>query len=145
MSRPPASIQPATEPFPRRGLPGNGLRLLLLFEASTFMAAAAIHFGALVEGYQHQRAGTAETVIAIVLLAGLALTWRRPPWPRRAAIGAQAIAALGVLVGLFTIAVGVGPRTIPDLAYHLTILAVLVVGLALALRGDTASPRGRHG
>ena len=51
--------------------------------------------------------------------------------------------AFGVL--LFTIAVGIGPRTIPDLAYHLTILAVLVVGLALALRGDTASPRGRYG
>jgi hypothetical protein len=142
MSRQPASIQPTPEPFPGRGLPGNGLRLFLLLEASTFVAAAAIHFGALVEGYHHQRAGTAETVIAIVLLAGLALTWRQPPWPRRAAIGAQAIAALGVLVGLFTIAVGIGPRTIPDLAYHLAILAVLVVGLALALRGDTASPRG---
>jgi heme A synthase len=116
----------------------------MLFEAATFAAAAAIHFGALVDGYGHRDAGTAESVIAVVLLAGLALTWSRPPWPRRAAIGAQAFAILGVLVGLLTIAVGVGPRTVPDVAYHLGILAVLVVGLALA-RGGTASPQGGRG
>ncbi len=38
------------------------------------------------------------------------------------------------LVGLFTIAVGVGPRTLLDVAYHVLILAVLGGGLALALR-----------
>jgi heme A synthase len=143
MNREPAAVQPTGGPDRRRGWPGNRLRLLLLFEAATFAAAAAIHFGALIDGYGHRDAGTAETVIAIVLLAGLALTWSRPPWPRRAAIGAQAFAILGVLVGLFTIAVGVGPRTGPDVAYHLGILAVLVVGLALA-RGGTASPPDRH-
>lgn len=73
-------------------------------------------------------------MIAAVLLAGLALTWSRSPWALRAAIGAQAFAILGVLVGLFTIAIGVGPRTAPHIAYHLGILAVLIVGLALAVR-----------
>ena len=68
-----------------------------------------------------REAGTAETVIAVVLVAGLALTWIASPRPRRAAIGAQAFAILGALVGLFTIAVGVGPRTILDVAYHLGI------------------------
>ena len=121
------------------------LRSLLLFEAATFLVAAAIHFGVLVDGYGHREAGTAETVIAVVLLAGLALTWARPPWPRRAAIGAQAFAALGVLVGLFTIAIGVGPRTVPDVAYHLAILAVLVAGLVLAARRGVPSLEGRHG
>jgi hypothetical protein len=57
----------------------------------------------------------------------------------RATIGAQAFAVLGVLVGLFTIAVGVGPRTVPDVAYHLGILAVLVAGLTSSASGD------RHG
>jgi hypothetical protein len=113
------------------------MRLLLAFEAATFVAAAAVHFGLLVDGYRHRDAGTAESVIAVVLLAGLALTWAPPPWPRRAAVGAQAFAALGVLVGLFTIAVGVGPRTAPDVAYHLFILVVLLLGLAAAVRrGD---------
>ena len=78
------------------------LRLLLLFEASTFVAAAAIHFGVLLESYGHRQAGTAESVIAVVLLAALALTWAPSPWPHRAAVGGQAFATLGVLVGLFT-------------------------------------------
>lgn len=121
------------------------VRSLLLVEAATFLVAAAIHFGVLVDGYGHREAGTAETVIAVALLVGLALTWARPPWPRRAAIGAQAFAALGVLVGLFTIVVGVGPRTVPDVAYHLVILAVLVAGLGLAVRRDTVWPERRHG
>jgi hypothetical protein len=121
------------------------LRLLLLFEASTFVVAAAIHFGALLEGYGHRQAGTAETVTAVVLLAALALTWAPPPWPRRAAVGGQAFATLGVLVGLFTTAVGVGPSTVPDIAYHVGILAVLVVGLAIALRDGTPSLGARHG
>ncbi len=134
MSRPSAATRSASQPprTERRPSRVNLVRLLLLTEAATFVAAAAVHFGALVEGYAHRRAGTAETVIAVVLLAGLALTWMASPWPRRAAIGAQAFAIVGVLVGLFTIAVGVGPRTVPDVAYHLGILAVLVVGLAIA-------------
>jgi heme A synthase len=119
------------------------LRLLLGFEAATFLAAAAVHFGLLLDGYGHRRAGTAETVIAVVLLAGLALSFATPPGVRNAAIGAQAFAALGVLVGLFTIAVGVGPRTVPDVAYHLAILAVLAGGLAAARRDGpvVVSPR----
>lgn len=112
------------------------IRAFVLFEAATFVAAALIHFGTLLEGYGHRKAGTAETVIAVVLFAGLLLTWSR--WARRAAVGAQAFAILGVLVGLFTIAVGVGPRTAPDLAYHVGILAVLGVGLAIAVRGPAA-------
>jgi hypothetical protein len=121
------------------------LRLLLGFEAAAFLAAAAVHFGLLLDGYGHRRAGTAETVIAVVLLAGLALSFATPPGARAAAIGAQAFAALGVLVGLFTIAVGVGPRTVPDVAYHLAILAVLAGGLAAAVRDGRVVAGGRHG
>jgi hypothetical protein len=112
------------------------LRVLLLFEAATFVVASLIHFGALLGGYRHHEAGTAEAVIAVVLLAGLALTSTPSAWPRRAAIGAQTFAILGVLVGLFTIVIGVGPRTALDIAYHVGILLVLVVGLAMAVRGN---------
>ncbi len=114
----------------------SAVRLLLLVEASTFVVAAAIHFGAFLEGYDHLKAGIAETVIAVALAAALAFTWLRPPWPRRAAIAGQGFAAFGVLVGLFTIAVGVGPRTAADIIYHLGILAVLVAG-AVAVQGGT--------
>lgn len=113
------------------------VRVFLFAEAAAFVAASLIHRGVLVQGLRHQQAGNAEAVIAVVLALGLALTWAAPPWAVRAAIGAQAFALLGVLVGLFTIAVGVGPQTVPDLAYHAGILVVLVVGLGMMWRRRT--------
>ena len=111
----------------------GAVRAIMLGSAAAFAVAAAIHFGVLIEGHRHLEAARAETVIACVLVAGFALTWA-PRWARRAAIGSQAFAVLGVLVGLFTIAIGVGPRTVPDIAYHVAILAVLAAGLRFAMR-----------
>jgi hypothetical protein len=108
------------------------LRVLLLCEAATFVVAASIHFGAFLDGYGHRKAGTAETVIAVALVTGVVLSLVVPPRP--AIIGAQVFATLGVCVGLFTIAVGVGPRTVLDVAYHAVILTVLFAGLAIATR-----------
>ena len=72
-----------------------------------------------------------------MLLAGLALTWAWPAWTRSIGLIAQALALLGTLVGAFTIAVGIGPRTAPDLAYHAAILAALAGGLVVAARTRT--------
>ena len=119
----------------------RALRFLLLLEAATFSLAALIHLGNLVEGYRHQAAATGESVIACVLLGGLAITWAPAPWRRRAFIAAQVFAILGVSVGLATIAIGVGPQTFPDVAYHVTILAVLVAGLTVAIRAAPATER----
>jgi hypothetical protein len=44
------------------------------------------------------------------------------------------LALLGAFVGIFTIAIGVGPRTVPDLTYHAAIVVVLVWGLIVAAR-----------
>jgi hypothetical protein len=46
----------------------RAIRLFLLFEGATFVAASLVHFGKLLEGYRHQQAGTAEAVIAAVLM-----------------------------------------------------------------------------
>ena len=108
------------------------MRLFLFGEASTFVVAALIHFGVLFGGYQHREAGIAESVIGAVLLAGLALTWIRPQALQAIAIAAQGFALLGTLVGIFTIVVGVGPRTLPDVIYHLAIVMVLASGLITA-------------
>ena len=115
-------------------------RLFLLAEAATFVAAAAIHAGVLVEGHRHREAGIAETVIAIALIAALALGWTPRPWPLRFAVAGQGFALAGTLVGLFTIAIGVGPRTVPDVAYHLAILVVISAGLVGVLPAAGSTP-----
>ena len=80
------------------------------------------------------QARIAEGVIAAVLIIGLILTFVRRSWTRTIGLSAQGFALLGTLVGLFTIAIGVGPRTAPDLVYHAAILAVLVWGLIVTAR-----------
>jgi hypothetical protein len=117
------------------------IRLFLLVEAISFFAAGLVHLGVLARGYEHRAAGTAESAIGAVLLVGLVLTLVRGVWTRGAGLAAQGLALLGTLVGAFTIAIGVGPRTAPDLAYHAAILAVLAWGLVVASR----APTGRAG
>ena len=117
----------------------RAIRLLLLVEAAIFLAAASVHFGFTLGGYEHRRAGTAESVIAAVLLGGLlsSLGHRTNP---RTALAVQAFALLGTLVGAFTIAVGVGPRTRPDIVFHAALLALLVWGLWLMRRARLTRP-----
>ncbi len=112
----------------------RAVRLLLLLEGASFVVAGLVHRGVLVHGYEHHEASIAETVIGVVLLAGVVLTWILPARVRTIGLAAQAFALLGTLVGAFTIAVGVGPRTPPDIAYHVSILAVLIAGLVLVTR-----------
>ena len=65
------------------------------------------------------------------------LTWVWPARVRLISLIAQTIALLGTLLGAFTIAIGVGPRTVPDIVFHVTILAVLAGGLIGAARAPT--------
>lgn len=108
------------------------VRLFMLFEALAFSIAALIHFSILWEGYGHQRAGIAESVIAGVLWLGLLATWLWPGAARMIGLIAQGFAGLGTVVGVFMIIVGVGPRTLPDVIYHLGILIVLAFGFLAA-------------
>ena len=110
------------------------VRLLMLIEAATFILAASVHAGLLMPGYEHREAQIAETVIAAVLLAGATLAWIRPRLARLAGIAAQGFAFLGTLVGIFTIIIGIGPRSALDIVYHLCILGVLGWGLVVAWR-----------
>ena len=110
------------------------IRGFLLLQIVIFLSMVAIHFGLLIGGYSHRGARAAESAITVILVAGLLLTWMPPPWSRRAASAAQSIGMLGVLLGLFTIALGIGPRTILDLVLNGALLLALIAGLALTLR-----------
>ena len=111
------------------------VRGFLLVQIAMFLVLAMIHFGLLIGGYGHPAAGTTESVIAVVLVFGLLLTWTPRPWSQRAAQAAQLFGTLGVLVGLFTIALGIGPRTILDLGLNVVLLLTLIAGLATTKRG----------
>jgi hypothetical protein len=121
-----------------RGQKGFGtiwtIRGFLLLQIVILLSMVSIHFDLLIGGYRHRNAGTAESVIAAALVAGLLLTWTPPPWSRRAATAAQSFGILGVLAGLFTIALGIGPRTTLDLALNAALLLTLIAGLAITLR-----------
>ena len=110
------------------------LGLFMVVEAATFVVAAAIHGGLLIGSHEHREARIAETVIAVVLLAAAALTWMRPRSARPTGLAAQGFALVGTLVGIFTIIVGIGPRSTLDIVYHVVIAGVLVCGLAVAWR-----------
>lgn len=115
------------------------LRALLGIEAASFLLAATIHAGVFVGGYEHYEAMVAESVIGTVLLVGLVVTWIRPRSTFSIAAGVQAFALLGTLVGLWTMFVGVGPRTVPDVVYHVAIVIALVVGVRTAWRARGAN------
>ena len=121
------------------------IRLFLLFEGIAFMAASLTHFGALIHGYAHRPAGIAEGVIGIVLLIGWVLTWILRVWTRGTGIAVQAFALLGTCVGIYTIAIGVGPRTISDIAFHVVILIALIFGLFVTFRAPKQlEPSAQH-
>jgi hypothetical protein len=54
-------------------------------------------------------------------------------------VAVQGFALLGTLVGILTIAIGVGPRTAPDVIYHAGIVAVLAYGIVVARRAKPAA------
>jgi len=109
-------------------------RLFVFFEGVAFIIASLIHFGVLMHGYEHFWAGRAEGVIGIAFLIGYVLTWILPRWTRGIGIAIQAFALLGTSVGMYTIAIGIGPRTIPDITFHIVIVIALISGLVVIAR-----------
>lgn len=110
------------------------IRLFLLVEAAAFGVAATIHSGRLIAGSAHREAMIAETAIAAALALGLLVSWMRPASTRTAGLAAQGFALFWTLVGVFTIIIGIGPRTAPDVIYHVGIVIVLIAGLVTAWR-----------
>lgn len=114
------------------------IRGFMAFEALTFVIAALIHLAVIpVSGYAHSAAGTAESVIAAVLIIGLIVSFTMPAQTRIVGLVAQGFALLGTLAGLTFIAVGIGPQTTPDVVYHIGIVLVLILGLIVAWQSRT--------
>jgi hypothetical protein len=111
------------------------VRSFLATDVAIFAAASLVHAGVLVHGLEHPHARIAEAVIAAVLLAALIGTFVAPAARRAFGLAGQGFALLGTCVGLFTIAIGIGPRTAFDLSLHAAMVALLVTGLVVTRRG----------
>jgi len=116
------------------------IRLFVVAEMALFFVASLIHRGVLSAGYEHREAGIAEGVIGVVLLAALTAMLVWPMSARRVAIAAQAFALLGTMVGVVMIAIGVGPRTVPDVVFHAVLVILLVSGLVVTIRAARRAP-----
>jgi hypothetical protein len=120
----------------------------MLAEAVTFGVASYLHLDGriplgftTITGEHFSRASLPEAVIGAVLAVGAVVVAASPRWARTAALGATSFAALGVLVGLGFVLTSSRPHIAVDLAYHLTMLIVLLAGLVVLVRRG----RGRSG
>jgi hypothetical protein len=121
---------------------------LLAVAAITLAVASLLHFGVAIPlgatTIRDPFAGAAipEAVIAAVVAAGAAATLGRLPLARWLAPAATLFALAGTLYGL-TVTLRRGEAG--DIAYHLTLLTMLVASGALQLAGLRSGARTRHG
>lgn len=113
------------------------IQYFMFFEAAAFILAALVHFGVIAHGYEHLKAGIADSVIASGLVIGLVWAWIHPAVTRGVGLAVQTFALFGTLIGAFTIAIGIGPRTLPDIVYHIGLIGLLAWGLLVSWRTPT--------
>ena len=118
---------------------------LMIAEAATLAVASALHLAGNVQGraapFNPDRAGVAEAIIGAVLVAGAVVMFRAPARARTVGLATTGFAIAGFLLGLSFTARG---GHLPDVAYHLTMLPVLIGGLIVLLRlGPKASSSWR--
>ncbi len=109
------------------------IRLFLILQSVLFLGAASLHFGFFGKGYEHTKARIAETIIGLVLVTGFILTLFSPDNQQVIARTVQAFALFGTCIGIFTIIVGVGPRTRIDIILHLCMITLLIWGIILTV------------
>lgn len=115
------------------------MKILIILETVLFIVAALVHSGKLIAGYRHKKARIAESVIGLVLLTGLLLGFIYPAYSDAVGLTVQAFALLGTFVGLFTIVIGVGPRSVPDYVFHIVIMIILAFGLIITKKPSPAA------
>jgi hypothetical protein len=123
-----------------------GVAVLMLVEALSLAVASGLHLGGLVSGrsptFDPDTAGLAEAIIGAVLVVGAVVMLRSPHRARTVGIGANAFALVGFLIGITETASG---GHAPDIAYHLTVIPLLVISLVLLLRRNSSEPPAPSG
>lgn len=112
------------------------LRWIMGVAALSLLMAAALHAGLVIPG-PFNDAAMYETGVATVLIVGLALTFIRPGWARWGGLAATVLALAGASIGLYMALRGIGPNSVPDIVYHVGLIALLLVGIVVASRGPS--------
>jgi Na+/proline symporter len=117
----------------------RAIALLMGFAATTLAAMSSLHLSGTLSGgpepFNRTHAGIAEALICVALSAGATMLFRRSPHARGAALASVAFAIFGFIVGLnFTIQGG----DAIDIAYHATLLPLLLITLTVLWRGALA-------
>ena len=110
----------------------RGIAALMAAEAASLAVVSALHLSG-ADGNDATGAGVAEAVICVVLLGGT-IAYVRAPWGRTAALAATGFAIAGFCYGLSVTARG---GDVPDIAYHATVLPLLIVTMILIIRAPT--------
>jgi hypothetical protein len=118
-----------SRPTPRQ------IAYLMLVEAASLAVASSLHLAGLVHGrgkaFDSTDAGIAEAVIGVVLAGAGWSMLRRAATARAVGLAATAFAIAGFGVGL---SITLPSGHIPDIAYHLTVLPLLVAGFVVLWR-----------
>lgn len=101
--------------------------VLMTLEAASLVVASAVHLSR-----SESKAGIPEAVICVALFAGAVAVYRPVPSWRAATLASVGFAILGFALGLSITARG---DSIGDIAYHATVLPILIGTLALAMPG----------
>lgn len=139
----------STLPTDRQGLPERQIHrrvaALLILIAASLAVASIVHLAGHVQGrsdlFDADDAGIAEAVIGAVLAAGALVMLRAPGRARSAGLAATAFAVAGFLVGLGITARG---GHLPDIAYHLVVLPLLIGGFIVLAREPRRSTGRRQ-
>lgn len=119
----------------------GALRGIMAVAALSLLAAAALHAGLVIPG-PFDDAAMYETGVAAVLILGIGATFISPAWARWGGLVVTVFALAGASIGLYMALRGLAPNTAPDVVYHVALIGLLLVGVAVAWRGPSrrASP-----
>jgi hypothetical protein len=129
----------------RRNAIITAVGVLVALEATGFLVGALLHLGVQIPlGFvvlaepRIVPATIVEGLCGLFLAVSSYAVFTRRTWTWAALVAAHTFALAGVLLGMYALAAGFGPRTVTNDIYHRVMLVVLVVALALL-----AIPRSR--
>jgi hypothetical protein len=122
------------------------ITMLMVGEALTFLLAALLHLG-IPLGFSEPRilpAAIVEGLCGLLLAVSLYGVVARTIWAWGAALAAHLFAVAGVLLGIISLSLGLGPSTAANTIYHRVILGVLIVVLVLLATPVARTALGRR-